>query len=77
MQISSTTIRKSLMASMVAVGLMAGVGCQSDIGGQTLPSAYFLDDDVQYFAEGHEFKLQREADAMEQIRAEQELRQGR
>lgn len=77
MQFSSTTIRKSLMASLVAVGLMTGVGCQSDIGGQTLPSAYFLDDDVQYFAEGHEFKLQREADAMEQIRAEQALQQGR
>lgn len=77
MQISSTTIRKSLTASMVALGLMTGIGCQSDIGGQTLPSAYFLQDDVQYFAEGHEFKLQREADAMEQIRAEQQLMQGR
>jgi hypothetical protein len=77
MEISSTTIRKSLTASLLAVGLISGIGCQSDMGGQTLPSAYFLQDDVQYFAEGHEFKLQREADAMEAIRAEQAIRQGR
>ncbi|MDO4569141.1 MAG: hypothetical protein Q4D38_02000 [Planctomycetia bacterium] len=25
-------------------------GCQSHIGGQTLPSGYYLHDDVQYFA---------------------------
>lgn len=40
-----------------------------DIVGQTLPSAYYLDDDVQYYAEGPEFKLAREAAALEEQRA--------
>ena len=25
------------------------VGCQTSVGGQTLPSAYYLRDDLQYF----------------------------
>ncbi len=40
-------------------------GCQSDFNGQTLPSAWWQADDVQYFAPGPEFKLAREAAAME------------
>jgi hypothetical protein len=39
-------------------------GCQVDVGGQTLPSPYYLQDDIQYFPRGHEFKLYREAAAM-------------
>ncbi|MDO4584548.1 MAG: hypothetical protein Q4D62_10650 [Planctomycetia bacterium] len=34
---------------LVALVCLAS-GCQSHIGGQTLPSGYYLDDDVQYFA---------------------------
>lgn len=30
------------------------MGCQTTIGGQTLPSAWFLRDDVQYFPPGEE-----------------------
>lgn len=60
-------------------GLMAAVsavGCQSDIGGQTLPSPYWQTDDVQYFPAGPEFKLSREAAAMKQYKNEQ-LRAGK
>ena len=39
------------------------VGCQVNVGGQTLPSPFYLDDDVQYFAPGPEFPLSREAAA--------------
>ncbi|MBI3838799.1 MAG: hypothetical protein HY288_12815 [Planctomycetia bacterium] len=38
-------------------------GCQVDIGGQTLPSAHYQQDDIQYFPPGPEFKLSREAAA--------------
>jgi len=38
-------------------------GCQVDIGGQTLPSPYYQQDDIQYFPPGPEFKLSREAAA--------------
>jgi len=37
-------------------------GCQVSVGGQTLPSPYYIFDDVQYFQQGHEFPLQNEAD---------------
>lgn len=39
-------------------------GCQVEIGGQTLPSPYYMSDDVQYFPAGPEFKLSNEAAAM-------------
>lgn len=42
-----------------------------DIAGQTLPSPYYLTDDVQYYAPGPEFKLAREAAALEEQRAAQ------
>jgi hypothetical protein len=41
-------------------------GCQVEIAGQTLPSPYYLTDDVQYYAPGPEFKLAREAAAMQE-----------
>ncbi|MBE6428606.1 MAG: hypothetical protein E7028_08530 [Planctomycetaceae bacterium] len=35
-------------------------GCQSNIGGQTLPSGYYLNDDVQYYSSGSRNNLQNE-----------------
>lgn len=47
-------------------------GClQTTIGGQTLPSAYYLDDDVQYFPTGPEQKLANQIRALERYKAEQ------
>lgn len=58
------------MYGLLAGGLMlatsAFTGCQIDVAGQTLPSPYYLTDDVQYFAPGPEFKLAREAAAMKE-----------
>jgi hypothetical protein len=53
-----------------AVGLTALTGCQVDVGGQTLPSAYYLQDDIQYFPAGPEFKLSREAAAQKAYKKE-------
>ena len=39
---------------------------QPEIGGQELPNAYYLSDDVQYHPTGPEFKLWREAEALKQ-----------
>lgn len=55
---------------LLAVG---STGCQSSIGGQTLPSPYYMDDDVQFFAPGPEFKLSNEAAAMKAREAEAAL----
>lgn len=42
--------------------LVAGsVGCQAHIGGQTLPSGYYLQDDIQYYSAGSKNTLQNEA----------------
>lgn len=47
-------------------------GCQTTIGGQTLPSATYLDDDVGYFPAGPEFKLTQQEEATQQFRTEQQ-----
>ena len=53
-----------LLGACVACAALAATGCQVDIGGQTLPSAYYLQDDIQYFPAGPEFKLSKEAAAL-------------
>jgi hypothetical protein len=61
--------RCPLRKLLLGLGLLAGVGltgCQSDFGGMTLPSPYYMQDDVQYFPPGPQFKLAREAAAMKQ-----------
>ncbi|MBN2578474.1 MAG: hypothetical protein JXB10_05735 [Pirellulales bacterium] len=50
--------------------MISATGCQVDVGGQTLPSAYYLQDDVQYFPDGPEFPLAREAAAQKAYTAE-------
>jgi len=40
------------------------------VGGQLLPSGYYISTDVQYFAPGPEFKLSREAATMKAFNAE-------
>ena len=53
-------------------GLLAvsSVGCQSTVGGQTLPSGFFLEDDVQYFPKGAEFKLINQARRLEEYKVQ-------
>ena len=57
-------------AALLLASLPALTGCQVDVAGQTLPSPYYLTDDVQYFAPGPEFKLAREAAALQAAEAE-------
>jgi len=64
-----TAIRAGLL--LLAAGGVSLTGCQVDVGGQTLPSAYFLEDDIQYFPAGPEFKLSKEAAALKAYKKEQ------
>ncbi|MEX0700857.1 MAG: hypothetical protein WD069_02065 [Planctomycetales bacterium] len=63
------------VATLFGCGLVCTslTGCllQGTVGGQTLPSAYYLEDDVQYFPAGPEFKLTNQVQALEEYRAEQ------
>ena len=77
---SGTTTRKRplralLVGLVVAAAAVATTGCQVDVGGQTLPSPWYMSDDVQYFPAGPEFKLQREATALKAAQAETKMRQ--
>ncbi len=51
----------------------ASTGCQVAVNGQTLPSPYYLEDDVQYFPGAGDFKLPREEAALRAARAEEKL----
>ena len=61
---------KASICGAALFAVTALTGCQMDIGGQTLPSPYYLKDDVQYHPKGPEFKLWREAEAIRQARGE-------
>lgn len=53
--------------AMVAASVaLVATGCQVEMAGQTLPSPYYLTDDVQYYAPGPGFVLAREAAAMQE-----------
>ena len=71
---SSDNVRRNVATCLGGVVLLfslALTGCQVDIAGQTLPSGYYLDDDVQYFSPDTEFKLSREAAALKEQSANQ------
>jgi hypothetical protein len=60
---SAVVLRRVVLLFAAAAGIFQ-TGCQVDVGGQTLPSAYYLQDDIQYFPAGPEFKLSKEAAAL-------------
>jgi hypothetical protein len=65
--------------ALAAVGLafvaLASTGCQGVYNGQTLPSPWYIADDIQYFPPGPEFKLSREAAAQKAYKADLEAQQ--
>lgn len=46
-----------LASGVFSVATTTGCGFQTQIAGQTLPSAYYIRDDVQYFPAGPEDRL--------------------
>ena len=63
---SRQATRWARVAGVLAPAVLLLTGCQVEMGGQTLPSPWYLTDDVQYYTPGPEFKLAREAAAMEE-----------
>jgi len=70
----STKRRAGYSLLLGLFSLCGATGCQIDVGGQTLPSPYYLTDDVQYFAPGQEFKLPLEAARLKET-SQEELNQ--
>jgi hypothetical protein len=62
---------KSPQALVLAglLGIATISGCQTTIGGQTLPSATYLRDDIQFYPAGSEFKLSNTQRAIEEYNA--------
>jgi len=62
-----------LLAAMAAIGsTICLTGCQTTIGGQTLPSPDYLTDDVQYHPAGPEFPHTKTVAAHKQYKAQQD-----
>lgn len=59
----------TLFAGLMMIASLVSTGCQADYAGQTLPSPWYLTDDVQYYAPGPEFKLAKEAAALKEQNA--------
>lgn len=68
--------QSQLMSALCILGCawvaLGSTGCQSTVGGQTLPSAYYLRDDVQYFPPGPEFILSKQVEAIEEYKLRQQ-----
>jgi len=62
--------RAALLLVLPAVAMFSG--CQVEMAGQTLPSPYYLTDDVQYYTPGPGFVLAREAAAQKEQAEAQE-----
>ncbi len=58
------------IGTLLVCGLASSTGCQVSVAGQTLPSPYYIYDDVQYFPAGSENKLANETAAMKAAKTE-------
>jgi hypothetical protein len=73
----ATNLRVRLaLFGMGAASLLGATGCQATYGGVTLPSPWYLRDDVQYHQPGPEFKLAREAAAQQAFKQDQAASNG-
>ena len=61
----------SLAGTAIVFAALSSTGCQSTYNGQTLPSPYYMDDDIQYYAPGPKMKLARTAAALKAARDEE------
>jgi hypothetical protein len=68
---SGRITRATAIALFAGTCIVGSTGCQVTMNGQTLPSPYYLQDDVQYYPSGPEFTLSREAAALQAARAQE------
>ena len=61
-----------LITSGLLVSSAMSVGCQTNIGGQTLPSAFYLKDDIQYYPPSTETPLPNARRAQREYRLNQQ-----
>jgi hypothetical protein len=62
----------AVLIGLALLSTVAATGCQSERGGQTLPSPYYMTDDVQYFPHPPQMKLANEAAALKAAEQQQQ-----
>lgn len=72
---AAVSLRNAACVLGLGFAVLSSTGCQGVYNGQTLPSPWYIGDDIQYFPPGPEFKLSREAAAMKAYRADLEAQQ--
>jgi hypothetical protein len=70
MKASKKTSGFGMLAAAIVCGLAFNTGCQVQVAGQTLPSPFYLQDDIQFFPAGSENKLANETAALKAEREE-------
>ncbi|MFH5805246.1 hypothetical protein [Alienimonas sp. DA493] len=74
MSLPTSRTARALAASVAlcggAVASLGLTGCQASMAGQTLPSPYYLRDDVQFFPAGPEFQFPNQVRAIEEYQLE-------
>ena len=68
-------LRTTLAGLGLGLAAVSSTGCQGTYAGQTLPSGYYISDDIQYYPPGPEFKLSREAAAQKAYKADLDAQQ--
>ena len=72
--LSPVCLRNTLCGLGLALATISSTGCQGVYNGQTLPSPWYLSDDIQYFPAGPRMKLWREAAAMKEFKEQEAFR---
>jgi hypothetical protein len=63
-------VKRALLLTALG-GCLGLTGCMGNYSGQNLPSAYYLNAQVQYYPPGNQFKLTDEAAAQKAYREQQ------
>ncbi|QDT37287.1 hypothetical protein [Stratiformator vulcanicus] len=71
MKLTPWKIRSVAAALVLSAAPFAMTGCQSSVAGQTLPSPWYLRDDVQFYPAGPEFLLPNQVRALEEYKLRQ------
>ena len=72
MKLRTRLLPQCLLLGCALAAATTSSGCQTTVGGQTLPSAYYLNDDVQYHPAGPEFLLPEQERALDRYRMQQQ-----
>ena len=72
MPTSKRSVLRSLGYGFALLGAASATGCHVGVAGQTFPSSYWHDDDVQHSPQGPDMKVAKEAAAQAKHKVDRE-----